>query len=179
MNFGALLQRLMDLSDIKTKQLADCISYDPSYISKWVNGSHLPSWRTVDELTHAIAQTIGTRIYEMQKQSELALMLERSVPLSSRQQVIFAVESSLSDSYMRTPNQAQIYADNLMRIDRGQQQTSIVVGHDEVIHRLSGIFKSIIGTSQSQLDLYANIHVTPLLSTLRKALFMIYTTALV
>lgn len=48
--FGKSLRSLMDETGIKESQLAEALSYDATYISKWINGNKLPSARNVERI---------------------------------------------------------------------------------------------------------------------------------
>ena len=50
MTFGTILGQLCDLCGIKRCNLAEALDYDPSYISRWINGTKLPAADTQGEL---------------------------------------------------------------------------------------------------------------------------------
>lgn len=62
MNFGETIKTFLFLSEAKMKDLADVLSYDPSYISKWNGGSHLPNRKSIElvltKSSHYFAQHI-------------------------------------------------------------------------------------------------------------------------
>lgn len=53
--FGKLLRIYMENYGIKESELAEELSYDATYISKWINGSKLPSPRNADRIIVQIA----------------------------------------------------------------------------------------------------------------------------
>lgn len=53
--FGKSLRSLMDGAEIKERALAEALSYDTTYISKWLNGSKLPSPRNAETVIRQIA----------------------------------------------------------------------------------------------------------------------------
>jgi hypothetical protein len=55
MTFGKVLQELTMLCGVKHCNLADELGYDPSYISRWINGVKLPALRNNDALFTQIA----------------------------------------------------------------------------------------------------------------------------
>lgn len=55
MTFGRTLQELTRLCGVKRCNLADALGYDPSYISRWINGVKHPSLRSNDVLPAQIA----------------------------------------------------------------------------------------------------------------------------
>ena len=55
MTFGRTLQELTRLCGVKRCNLADALGYDPSYISRWINGVKRPSLRSNDALPAQIA----------------------------------------------------------------------------------------------------------------------------
>ncbi len=56
MTFGRTLQELTALCGVKRCNLAAALGYDPSYISRWINGVKLPSLRNNDALFARLAQ---------------------------------------------------------------------------------------------------------------------------
>lgn len=41
--FGKLLKAYMKANNVKEQSLAEVLRYDATYVSKWINGSKLPS----------------------------------------------------------------------------------------------------------------------------------------
>ena len=62
MTFGRTLQELTRLCGVKRCNLADALGYDPSYISRWINGIKHPSLRSNDALPAQIAAGTGATI---------------------------------------------------------------------------------------------------------------------
>lgn len=54
--FGEELRKLMELSGLKERELADSINYDITSISKWINGAKLPSRRNREEIVRALSE---------------------------------------------------------------------------------------------------------------------------
>ena len=55
MTFGRTLQELTRLCGVKRCNLADALGYDPSYISRWINGVKHPSLRSNNALPAQLA----------------------------------------------------------------------------------------------------------------------------
>lgn len=55
MTFGRTLQELTGLCGVKRCNLAAALGYDPSYISRWINGIKLPALRNNDTLFDQLA----------------------------------------------------------------------------------------------------------------------------
>ncbi len=53
--FGKSLRSQMEKAGIKESELADALSYDTTYISKWINGSKLPSTRNAERIIGQMA----------------------------------------------------------------------------------------------------------------------------
>lgn len=53
--FGKSLRSQMEKAGIKESELADALSYDATYISKWINGSKLPSERNAERIIGQMA----------------------------------------------------------------------------------------------------------------------------
>ena len=60
--YGLLLKKLISFSGLKMSTVANLLSYDLSYISKWCNGSKLPAARTASETNRALALLFAQEI---------------------------------------------------------------------------------------------------------------------
>ncbi len=58
--FGKSLRSQMEKAGIKESELADALSYDTTYISKWINGSKLPSVRNAERILGQMADFLLT-----------------------------------------------------------------------------------------------------------------------
>ena len=56
--FSQLLERLMNLGEIKNAALAKALQYDVSYISKWVSGRMLPAEKNKRNVLKRIGQEL-------------------------------------------------------------------------------------------------------------------------
>lgn len=59
MTFGRVLGELTALCGVKHRNLAEAISYDPSYISRWIGGKKLPALRNNQELFSQIGSYLA------------------------------------------------------------------------------------------------------------------------
>jgi len=60
--YGPLLKKLIGFSGLKMSTVANLLSYDLSYISKWCNQSKLPAARTAPEINRALALLFAQEI---------------------------------------------------------------------------------------------------------------------
>ena len=60
--FGKSLRSQMEKAGVKESELADALSYDATYISKWMNGSKLPSERNAERIIGQMADFFTARI---------------------------------------------------------------------------------------------------------------------
>ena len=60
--YGPLLKKLISFSGLKMSTVANLLSYDLSYISKWCNQSKLPAARTAGEVNRALALLFAQEI---------------------------------------------------------------------------------------------------------------------
>lgn len=57
--FGKILRAQVENAGIKESELANALGYDPTYISKWMNGSKLPSARNAEQIIGQIADFLS------------------------------------------------------------------------------------------------------------------------
>ena len=60
--YGPLLKKLISFSGMKMSTVANLLSYDLSYISKWCNQSKLPASRTASEINRTLAGAFAVEI---------------------------------------------------------------------------------------------------------------------
>lgn len=60
--YGRLLKELMNFSGMKMSTVADILSYDISYISKWCSGSKLPGSKTAAETNRCLSAAFSAEI---------------------------------------------------------------------------------------------------------------------
>ena len=78
MTFGRTLQELTRLCGVKRCNLADALGYDPSYISRWINGVKHPSLRSNDALPVQIAAEKPASSAASQRRSNCPAMRART-----------------------------------------------------------------------------------------------------
>lgn len=66
--FGALLEELMTIVDIKNYVLARELGYDVSYISKWISGAMLPSDKNSEMVLKGISKCIVNSLNDISRQ---------------------------------------------------------------------------------------------------------------
>ncbi len=59
--FGKILREQVEAAGIKESELAGALGYDPTYISKWMNGSKLPSAKNAQRIIGQIAEYLSRR----------------------------------------------------------------------------------------------------------------------
>lgn len=69
MTFGHTLETMLRTADIKYNQLATHLGYDISYISRWINGSKLPSLKNNQLIFQQIAAYIVSQSTSAQRSS--------------------------------------------------------------------------------------------------------------
>lgn len=55
MDYSEILSSLMENLDLTLKSVSQAVSYDSSYISKWINGKNLPASSQVNDINKTLA----------------------------------------------------------------------------------------------------------------------------
>ena len=101
--FGELLRALLNISGEKTYTLSKHLGYDTTYISKWLNGSRLPSERSIDKVSHGVAGFFAERIFPCHdREDDLAQLLDVSVgqiDVASKEDISTMLYSLLRSKY--------------------------------------------------------------------------------
>lgn len=96
-SFGKTLRNLMVENTIKESELAAVLSYDPTYISKWISGTKLPSTKNAD---HIIAQIASFLYQQIQVKNPDNMITEKDII------------SALSKSYLQDRSEESFLASN-------------------------------------------------------------------
>ena len=83
MNFSTRLKKLLDVGNLKMKDLGNYLNYDLSYISKWVNGKCLPSNKYAEDTFEKMAKFFALKLYLTDVESEIKEMTGRDIPLDT------------------------------------------------------------------------------------------------
>ena len=99
MTFGENIKTIMTVSGIKGNQLANALGYDTSYISRWLTGEKLPSFRREDSLFRKLADYVVS-MCSPSLLRVIASELNLAQPLETAEQYAKAIEMSLEQSYL-------------------------------------------------------------------------------
>lgn len=95
-NFGEIIHKLLDITCEKNFRLANYLGYDVTYISKWINGSKLPSLKNITEIIDGICQFFMDNINES---SLRQLCYDFELSNDSKESVKNELSRYLYDSY--------------------------------------------------------------------------------
>lgn len=154
--FGKTLRAMLDMTGIKERALAESLSYDTTYISKWLNGSKLPSPRNAETVIRQIA---GILSYQHHPEGGTAQETE--------ERDIFR---ELKAAYDRDNSYIsfQAYSNHKMSFLRGRQEV-IELLNDALIQSLQLDGKEVAVTACFDLLRLYREDITVLVKTLRSA----------
>ena len=149
--FGKTLRSLMDGAEVKERALAEALSYDTTYISKWLNGSKLPSPRNAESVIRQMAGFLARQKGgEDEQEQELFLVLKTAYDRDS--------------SYISF----QSYNNHKTSFLRGRQEV-IELLNDALIQMPHADGRDIVITASFDLLRLYREDITVLIKTLRSA----------
>lgn len=154
--FGRALRTMLDNAGLKERALAEALSYDTTYISKWLNGSKLPSPRNAETVIRQIADILVRQQYPGGGAEQEAAAL--------------AIFDELKSAYDRDNSYIsfQAYNNHKMSFLRGRQEV-IELLNDALIQSLHLDGKEVVVTACFDLLRLYREDITVLIKTLRSA----------
>lgn len=95
--FGSKLEELLTVANVKNYTIARTLSYDVSYISKWITGKALPSKKNIEKTLSVISRVIA-----MQGSGESFENMCRKLGAENENQIRAAIKQELKDAYYQT-----------------------------------------------------------------------------
>lgn len=183
--FGKTLRALMDGAEVKERALAEALSYDTTYISKWLNGSKLPSPRNAESVIRQIAgflvrQQGGDESREQELFHTLKTAYDRDssyISLSRMDLVLYAsvINHYLAEGTVSVGNvehrlstaQAQAHLQHLSRLMRENPDFDIWLIRDttmlsDTVRRAPSLFIDTISVyiENARADAHGNFHIS-------------------
>lgn len=149
MNFSNIFSKLIEMSDIKGKELSERIGYDESYISKWATGKLLPSTRNYEELIHALADVFTEKIWYDRKEKELLKLIERKLPLQTEESVNYVIYRLLLNSF---------HTDKAIDGSAYPENTFIFMENNDTLDIILSIVNSFIPKQRASLTIYCSVN---------------------
>lgn len=154
--FGETLRKLIRGTDIKESELANALSYDTTYISKWINGSKLPSQKYAKSIIEQTAKYLSLHtamdngVSRHQIQENYYAELKSAYDIDSS---YFVFQQYKNDSISFIDNRMmflQLLQDAIMQLaNRGKKEISILSTLD--FFKLFGTdYKKLVNTLQSE-----------------------------
>lgn len=157
MDYQALLNYLIDITDMKIGSLARILNYDISYISKWTHGKRKPSKNSINEVNKILAQIFAQSIIKNNTVEKVSYDLSFNLSKSSKEKLIFASLEKNIYSYLNLA-----FYDKLeVKKKASDNSINYIIGHTEIENALINIFKQIFASEKENLNIWVNI---PILS---------------
>ncbi|MBE6049818.1 MAG: helix-turn-helix transcriptional regulator [Clostridium sp.] len=139
--FGELLKDIINFIGIKSSYLAKSLGYDVSYISKWCNGSKIPSSKNVEEVVNDLSEIFYMEILKKDCSSKF---IERFIKQSKSSNLKEDIRVILIKAY----NRSKKYGKEKLNIN-----SNFIIGHTEIIDFISEKLKEIINTATEDLEI--------------------------
>lgn len=96
-SFGTCLEQQLLRANVKNFTLANALSYDVSYISKWITGRAVPSRKNIEKIISVAGSLIAERSEEKVREE-----MRREHGVQSDRELRAVVENALRDAYYAT-----------------------------------------------------------------------------
>lgn len=155
MNYQDLLSYLIKITNTKIGSLAEILSYDISYISKWVHGKRKPSPSNILDINKKLAKVFAGKILD----KNLYQLVQKDLGLkgiNSKKDALklFSLEKTIFD-YLNLA-----YKDELvLEKDKDPRLISYIIGHSEIENSLIEIFRHIFSQKKESLDIWVHLSI--------------------
>lgn len=156
MQFSSLFSALIELTNVSHKTLSERTEYHNSYISKWANGSRLPTSKGISELLSKVADCFADAIEEEHLYNGLQDLSMRPVLLSDWDTVYSAVYSLLEDSYVFS---RQMQEANSTKTD-ALKQTFAIYGHEKVTRFTLDLLNNLVQSTKEDVEVWMSFDPT-------------------
>lgn len=97
-SFGSCLKTIIEMADLKISALAEYLSYDVSYVSKWIHDKKLPSTKNIEQICSEIAEFLveNTQDRNLSSLLDYLMMDPQTMDYS---QLFLAVKQTLENCY--------------------------------------------------------------------------------
>lgn len=171
-HYAHLLKRLLNFLDIKFIILANTLGYDISYISKWCNGTKVPSLKNISTIHKQMSSLFAKEIIEKKKEKDFF----REFHLEFPEEKDIIQEISFWENTILTLLNKMYYLENpIVEFDK-KNEIDFIFGKNETSSFLEKKLKEIFQkTSSSKFEffftidiMFANLHfIFSLLSNLK------------
>lgn len=148
MDFGTALNRLIELTGVSRKDLAEQIGYHNSYISKWTAGKNIPAEREAEVLIADLSAYFATEIEKNNLRAQLQEFTVRSLLLMDLDTITSAVQSILGDAY----SFSLLHSKPTNTKDAVTIRTMAVTGYEKVAALTVQLMGKAIQQAQSEVE---------------------------
>ncbi|MBQ2959830.1 MAG: hypothetical protein IJE09_01230 [Oscillospiraceae bacterium] len=161
--YGPLLKKLISFSGMKMSTVANLLSYDLSYISKWCNKSKLPAARIAPEINQTLAAVFSKEI-EARGDRE-RFFKHFSMPAGNLEESIFTL---LTDAYKDSEHKT---ADTPGELTDSDIKVLTQIG--EIYRFFHQEFIDVICAEKDPVEILCTLDLSRLLSAARREPFII------
>lgn len=149
--FGTFLKYLLTITKVKSKELASYLSYDPSYISKWIHDKNLPSNSEILNVIEDISSFFAKRIYLSDIQNDIQKLTDNRLILNSEVSVQLALSNIVRDSYYTTLVKNPLS-------NKHEKMNFTVVDQNLIDEKTSNLIRFIVSSAQQDtMDIYISL----------------------
>ncbi len=167
-NYSHLLKHILNFLDIKFIVLANTLGYDISYISKWCNGTKIPSLKSISTIHKQMSNLFATEIIE--KKKGVLFFNEFNLEFSEEKDNIQETKF-LRDTILSLLNKTYYLENPILEIEE-KNEINFIFGKNDILAFLEDKLKSIFQkTVSSKLEFFLTAdfifsNLTPILSLL-------------
>ena len=153
--FGALLKNLMDITNTKSKEISSITLYDPSYVSKWINGKTLPSKEDIDLVIEGLSKYFCNKISELGKETEFSHLWNK-YPTFNKKTLLYTIMNLFYKSY---------YKSNGLKISEIKDGADLICEPTNVFRQsVKYTCQQLILNNDKEVDLYVCVNILDMFS---------------
>ncbi len=151
MRFSDVLKQLLKTSNTKMKDLAEYLSYDLSYISKWANDKILPNNKVYIRIIERMSEYFSNKIYLSGQQERVVEMSERKFLIETRVQLKNLIFSLLEYGYFLSDSSTKENS-----VNAHEERTYVNMDKESIIDNIAEEIKKAVYSSSEDLEIYCS-----------------------
>lgn len=155
MNYSELLDYFITLTNIKIGYIAKELSYDISYISKWISGKRKPSSKNIPIINTRLSEIFAKEILKNNLVDKLKEDLDFSFSSSNNENVY---NSSVKKSINIALNKS-FQGDFHINKANNNNNLEYIIGDVEIKNKLVKIFRESFSKNKNEINIFSTIDI--------------------
>lgn len=156
MTYSETLKKLFEFTDVKLSVLAKALDYDISYISKWCNGSKMPSVKSINSINKKASSIFAKAICEDNKEYNFYIEFSLIPPSFSNKTAQEEIESQINTLLKNTYRKIC----NIESLEEDSGEIKFLMGSRSIYPFINNsLNKLLLKSFEEDIDIYTSFDI--------------------